>query len=767
MANDRPTQGVQQVLLAPDPEEPIIVNDRCVIYEEEGIRVAMVSGIPVARYAVGERVGEHLFVATAQLSGFATQQELSCALGLRLRTVQRIKQRFVEGGVAALEWERNGGAPVCLGAAEETAIRKWHAQNKSGREMARRLKVSPGAVQNALKRLGLPARPRGGTPLPLFSSNSDVGGSGPEDGDPDPDPEPGTPSPAPPAMTEREPSPTPAPAPPLHARFDVDPRHRVLDRFMASQGQLLDAEPIFWPARRLPRAGVLLAVPMLVSSGLLDEAAALYGDIGPAFYGLRTTLVTLLFMALLRIKRPENLKEYAPVELGRLLGLDRAPEVKTLRRKLTVLAAGMSETLLMRLAARRVASRDEALGFLYVDGHVRAYHGQNIIPKTHVARIRLSMPAAQDVWVNDAEGDPLFFVTQEAHPSLVQALPAVLDEVRELVGPRRVTVVFDRGGWSPTLFASMVEQGFDVLTYRKGKADPVPDEDFEEVVAPGTDGKKTWELADGEVVVGKLTMRQITRRRGEHQTHIVTTRRDLEAPALAWRMFNRWRQENFFKYMRQEYALDALVEYGAEDDDPLRDVPNPAWTAADKAYERARAVTRRLEAEYGAKAFDNPESKTPTMRGFKIAHGTDIGIPLREARAAEHEAKKLRDALPRRVAVGDLDRKPERLLARKKRLVDGIKMVAWQAETDLVRAVAPHYVRSEDEGRTMIAAALQSTADLELADGELRVRLRAQSSPHRTRAIQALCQQLNQPDTCFPGTNLRLRYAVEGAEPAT
>ena len=67
----------------------------------------------------------------------------------------------------------------------------------------------------------------------------------------------------------------------------------------------------------------------------------------------------------------------------------------------------------------------------------------------------------------------------------------------------------------------------------------------------------------------------------------------------------------------------------------------------------------------------------------------------------------------------------------------------------------------------MIAAALQSTADLELADGELRVRLRAQSSPHRTRAIQALCQQLNQTDTCFPGTNLRLRYAVEGAEPAT
>ncbi len=39
-------------------------------------------------------------------------------------------------------------------------------------------------------------------------------------------------------------------------------------------------------------------------------------------------------LALLRIKRPEALKEHAPPRLGRLLGLDRAPEVKTLRCKL-------------------------------------------------------------------------------------------------------------------------------------------------------------------------------------------------------------------------------------------------------------------------------------------------------------------------------------------------------------------------------------------------------------------------------------------------
>ncbi|MBN1607662.1 MAG: hypothetical protein JW940_13580, partial [Polyangiaceae bacterium] len=67
----------------------------------------------------------------------------------------------------------------------------------------------------------------------------------------------------------------------------------------------------------------------------------------------------------------------------------------------------------------------------------------------HLARMRLAMPATTDYWVNDTEGEPLFVVTTEANAGLVKMLPVVLDEVRPLVGDRRVTVVFDRGGWSP------------------------------------------------------------------------------------------------------------------------------------------------------------------------------------------------------------------------------------------------------------------------------------------------------------------------------
>jgi prepilin-type processing-associated H-X9-DG protein len=206
------------------------------------------------------------------------------------------------------------------------------------------------------------------------------------------------------------PSPEVAPAPaevlpgqgeePLAFSFDTDPADRRVDRLFAHLGLLDDAAPLFRAGSRVPGAGVLLALPALIESGVIEVAREVYGSLAPAFYGLRTTIVALVLMALLRIKRPEGLKEHPPDDLGRVLGLDRAPEVKTLRRKLRRLAAlGRTTEFGRALARRRVASRGQALGFLYVDGHVRAYHGQHPIPKAHVARMRISMPATTDYWV--------------------------------------------------------------------------------------------------------------------------------------------------------------------------------------------------------------------------------------------------------------------------------------------------------------------------------------------------------------------------------
>ncbi len=536
---------------------------------------------------------------------------------------------------------------------------------------------------------------------------------------------------------------------------------------LARLGLLEDAAPLFGCAAAVPCAGVLLALPALVASGVFECAQRTYGSLGPAFYGLRTSLLTLLLMALWRIKRPEGLKEHSPQDLGRVLGLDRAPEVKTLRRKLARLAAaGRAAQLGQALAQQRVARRGAALGYLYVDGHVRVYHGQHRLPKAHVAQMRLSVPATSDYWVNDAAGDPLLVVTAEANAGLVKMLPGILAQVRALVGQRRVTVVFDRGGFSPKLFLAILAAGFDLLTYRKGRSPHIPRRHFQLCRTRCGGRTRVYVLADQEVrlLKGKLRLRQVTRLKDNgHQTPILTSRRDLSAAQVAYRMFDRWRQENFLKYLCEEYALDALVEYATVPDDPKREVPNPAWAAVDAQLRHAYAQLDRLQAEYGLEAFVNLEQQRRTMRGFRIAQGK---LSQRIARAWERvqQLEKRRAAVPRRVPVQTITPEPVvKLAPERKHLTNVIKIVAYQSESDLLRLVAPYYRRTGEEGRTLIQSALASAADLEVTHTGLRVTLAPQSSPHRTRAIAALCDELNQSKTIFPGSHLRVRYAIRDA----
>jgi len=742
-----------------NPDGTCVINGRCFVITRDNHRVVLVSGMPIAQYALGDSMSEaHAMVSLVEL-GWADQNDVAKAFGCSARTLRRHQQRFAEGGLAALG--RPNGCPrglIRLAGSRLSRIKHLKSQGCSHHEIARRLGISVPAVRKTLRRLGWKTAPLAQAELPLEVASA----TSP------------TPPKPPPVQTLGSPRPAPGGNPNLSAfctqakttppsSHDTDPTDRGADRLLARLGLLEDAAPLFGSAVAVPRAGVLLAVPVLVISGVFECAQKIYGTLGPAFYGLRTSLLTLLLMALWRIKRPDGLKEYSPQDLGRVLGLDRAPEVKTLRRKLAQLAAvGRAASFGQALAQQRVALRGEALGFLYTDGHVRVYHGQHTLPKAHVARMRISLPATSDYWVNDSSGDPLFVVTAPANAGLVKMLPGILAQVRVLVGKRRLTVVFDRGGFSPKLFLRILAD-FDLLTYRKGRYPRIPRKRFQ-TCRTRHDGRTiAYVLADQEVrlLKGKLRLRQVTRLMDNgHQTPILTSRRDLPPAQVAYRMFDRWRQENFFKYLREEYALDALVEYATVPDDPTREVPNPAWAAVDAQLRQAYAHWDRLQAEYGLEAFTNLEPRRRTMRGFKTAQGK-LGQKICSVGQRIEQLEKRRAAIPRRVPVQSvLDEPVVKLAPERKHLTNLMKMLAYQAESDLLRLLTPHYRRAGQEGRTLLQSALASAADLQVTETELRVSLAPQSSPHRTRAIAALCEELNQTKTPFPGSHLRLYYAI-------
>jgi prepilin-type processing-associated H-X9-DG protein len=736
------------------PPSTIHVSQRCCVRVQEGHWLVLGSGIPLLHFAEGDAMARaHAIVSVVQ-QGWATQVEVARAFDVTTRTVRRLVDRFVTGGLCALG--RRGGYPAGRLRRPAARLRLIESLKKRGglsnRRIAERVGMDEKAVRKALRQLGWDPKPH---PQLAFEQAAA---------------EPEAPAPAAdPNLSafRADPNLSASDEDPLPVTFDRDPCDRRMDRLFAYLGLLDDAAPLFCPGSRVPRAGVLLAVPSLLATGVLACARQIYGNIGPAFYGLRTSVVAFCLMALLRIKRPEAIKEHSPQDLGRILGLDRAPEVKTLRRKLERLArAGRAAQFGRLLAERRVAAHGAATGFLYVDGHVRVYHGLHDIPYAHVARMRLSRPATSDYWVNDATGEPVFVVTAEANAGLAKMLPLLLEEIRRLVGERRVTVVFDRGGWSPALFKQILDRGFDFLTYRKGASRHVAKRLFR-TASQTVEGKKvSYTLADRGIRLlgGSLHLRQVTRLSDSgHQTPIVTSRRDLSAVQVAYHMFERWRQENFFKYLRQEYELDALLEYAVEKADPTREVPNPAWTALTAAIRAAREEAKRACALYGIDLLDNPAKVRRTVRGYKIAHSKD-GKAVQQAleRVARLVARRAR--VPNRVPVKDVVEGPVLKLAPERQHIGNIfKMVAYQAESDLVRRIAPHYRRAEQEGRTLVATALTSAADIALTDTELRVTLAPLSSPHRTRAVAALCAELDREPVRFPGTRLRMRFDVRAS----
>ena len=735
--------------------------------------MVIVAGLPVHHYSAGDDVAEAYVMVSLVDSGFAKQKELAKAFGCSARTLGRHQRRYGEGGMAALG-RRSGWRPGQrrLPATRLRLIAKLEAQGLSNCEIARRL----GVTENAIRTQVGPKKESVQEVMPFVSTEGSTAVStsrqpmgrvseASEDsvplGSETPIKDSGD-SPRESSIQEKER--ITEGDEPVPLRLDVDPTNRIFDRFLACSGLIDDAAPLFGETTDVPGAGVLFALPLLVHSGIFRVARKVYGGIGPAFYGLRTTMLTLLLMALLRIKRPEWLKERDPATLGRILGLDRAPEMKTLRRKLTRLAGyHQAERLGAELARLRVEQRGKTMGFLYVDGHVRVYHGKRKIPKAHAARRRLAMPATTDYWINDQAGDPLFVVTAEANAGLVKMLPEVLREVRKLVGDRRVTIVFDRGGWSPKLFRKMIKDGFDILTYRKGKSPRISEKRFVTRRAK-LDGRwVNYQLHDQAVrfLKGKLRLRQVTRLSDDgHQTQVLTSRWDLRDIELAYRMFERWRQENFFKYMREEFLLDALVDYQVEPDDPTRTVPNPKRRALDKEIHSARAEVAKLEQAYGQAAVKNTEAQRPTMRGFKIVHAK-IGKKLRTAKQRLDKLLAKRRALPRRVEVRDTSEGAViKLATERKHLTNIIKMVAYQAESDLLALLGPHYARTEQEGRTLLHELFTASADIQIAGDRLRVTLAPLSAPHRTLAVQALCESLNETATVFPGSELRLHFDV-------
>ena len=236
------------------------------------------------------------------------------------------------------------------------------------------------------------------------------------------------------------------------------------------------------------------------------------------------------------------------------------------------------------------------------------------------------------------------------------------------------------------------------------------------------------------------------------QTHIVATCRatweslgkavlgdDLPPGEVAWWMFGRWCQENWFKYMDQEYGLDLLGEHGTEPDDPQREVISAAWRQLTRQLRGARATLHREEAKCAQRVIEDRKARRKKPADCQGC-GRCARCRLREqqevvahARAKVDQLLKMREETPRKIPLGQAkDRDPVKLSYERKLFTDTVKLCAYEIETRLFEMALGTFRRGPFEGRALIRDILQTSGDLRVEGEWLEVHLDQLSTPRAT-----------------------------------
>jgi transposase len=138
-----------------------MLNGQCMVKTQDGHRVVVASGIVLAEYGLGDRVGEAYAMVRLVEQGLADQNDVARAFGCSARTVRRYQRRFEDGGLAALGHGSGNSRKKRrrLVNPRRQLVQHLKTQGCSDPEIARRIGVSEKTVRNVLRRLGL----QGGT----------------------------------------------------------------------------------------------------------------------------------------------------------------------------------------------------------------------------------------------------------------------------------------------------------------------------------------------------------------------------------------------------------------------------------------------------------------------------------------------------------------------------------------------------------------------------------------------------------------------------
>jgi len=680
--------------------EKTMINEHCWLTTEGNRRNIYVNYAPFSCYQIGDKVNERFILASLSAANIARKTELSKTFGYHRNYITRLEDDLLKNGVAGMIESKRGPKD------------SWKVTPQIRKRITKLLEKSKPAsyiMARIEKEFGVRI-----TDTTVYNIKKITG-----------------------ITTEEK---APIIEQPVLELFDAEEKEEV-------------QSPTFRTTKEISYAGEFLYYPAIENLGILSVFEKVYRRIKGRIYGFQETLLSLFFLTASHFKSIESFKGVVRKDFGILIGRKVAPAVKTLRRKLSWLASLKKGALLgIELAKLFVTRELYQVGVVYIDGHFKPYYGSKKVTKGYFTQRRLVHPGCTEYFINDYRGRPLFFMLVEACDSLTKVMPEIISDIRNIIGMRRFTIIFDRGGYSTTLFELLKREGVDFITYHRGWKKKYPLSKFKHKWTKFMGKRYSFLLYDTRVRLNKFgRIRTVIVMKGNHQTPIITSDLKRSAPLIAHLMFNRWGQENFFKYMTENYHLDSLCSYDSQKAED-RLVTNPLKKIMSKKIKTVKNQITELQIKLGSSVSEN---KTKIVNK-KI---------LKQLRQLENNLKKLKyrqRTIPKKVLLSQLKggNNLEVLQLEKKVIIDTVKLCAYQSEQWLLQLLAKHYDNDNDI-RQVLKIITQSKGSLSVKDNTITVSLNAPDIPQYRESAIGLCKELNQLKVKFPGSNLGIHYEIK------
>jgi len=534
----------------------------------------------------------------------------------------------------------------------------------------------------------------------------------------------------------------------------------------------------------LHQAGVLLSLPALLSNGLLKHKDNFNPDTG--YYSLSSIFISLAFLALLRVETLSQSSSMPSGELGRAIGLDRIPEVKTLRERIALFCKKTNvEEWAHKLSVDWMQSYPELSGVLYIDGHVNIYYGEKTqMPKRYVSRLRLCMSGSTDYWVNDMLGQPFFVVNKTINGSMIETIKTDIipkldsdvpaqpskDNLLDNSLLHRYMLVFDRECYSVDFFYELWQQRIAICTYNKNVKDKWADEEFIEYTEELPTGEKhkillaeRGVLLESKTTGKKLWVREV-RKKSEsgHQTSILTTNYLLSIFMIGVYMFARWSQENFFKYITENFGIDYLVSYMRGKIADTAMLINPQYRELENVQKTLTSKLNKLTAKFGSLVLGNTIIEDNKMKSF-IKKKSELNEQINTLKIEIEQIKLKKLETPRKIPYSQLpeQQKFDTVINQRKFFLDTIKIISYRAETSMANIIKSEMSHS-DEARVLLKQVYQSDANIypDYINNTLTVELHRMTYRKDDIIIENLCAVLNETQTVFPGTELTMIFKL-------